>query len=304
MINDQEIADNLKSGKWTQLAGDASSRQYYRAENGLYLHDEEGVNSGQFARFLDIAQRLARAGIKVPQIYECDASAGWIYLEDLGDKTLKSDGTAKDYLDAIDFIKNFSKVDCEGLPAYDFDKFYEETSRLNRFYLQALGIDDAENLGLMVPILEEFSYAASGFVHVDYMSENIMLIPNGLGILDFQDARLGHQYYDYVSVIDDVRVHHNDEAQKAFYQRGFQRELTPSITRDCALLSAQRLMKILGIFARQTAMKKTKYQSFMPDIYERIPKRFKAGSMPILAEWFLDIVPYPDEQILKRISDD
>src|SRR3546814_18171532 len=44
----------------------------------------------------------------------------------------------------------------------------------------------------------------------DYNAENIMLIPDhasshGLGLLDFQDALVGHPAYDLVSLLQDAR---------------------------------------------------------------------------------------------------
>ena len=45
------------------------------------------------------------------------------------------------------------------------------------------------------------------FVHRDFHSRNIMLTPkNDIGIIDFQDARVGAVTYDLVSLLRDVYV--------------------------------------------------------------------------------------------------
>src|SRR3546814_9565445 len=60
-----------------------------------------------------------------------------------------------------------------------------------------------------LPLAEEDD-APKGTVLRDYHAENIMLIPDhasshGLGLLDFQDALVGHPAYDLVSLLQDAR---------------------------------------------------------------------------------------------------
>ena len=51
--------------------------------------------------------------------------------------------------------------------------------------------------------------ASRGFVHRDYFPANLMPLdrpgPRAVGILDFQDAALGHPAYDLVSLVEDAR---------------------------------------------------------------------------------------------------
>lgn len=52
-------------------------------------------------------------------------------------------------------------------------------------------------------------FAARGFVHRDFFPANLMPLdraaPRHVGILDFQDAALGHPAYDLVSLVEDAR---------------------------------------------------------------------------------------------------
>src|SRR3546814_13999904 len=83
-----------------------------------------------------------------------------------------------------------------------------------------------------------------------------MLIPDhasshGLGLLDFQDALVGHPAYDLVSLLQDARrdVPPDIEAEMIAHYKAVVR---PNGNFDAvyAILGAQRNAKIIGIFTR------------------------------------------------------
>jgi aminoglycoside/choline kinase family phosphotransferase len=117
------------------------------------------------------------------------------------------------------------------------------------------------------PYLEQVTWQpsnreTSAWLLRDYHSPNLIWIPSrdGLakvGIIDFQDAQIGHAAYDLVSLSLDARLdvpmalhealidHYCAKAlegQPAFDETAFRRAV--------AILGAQRNTKILGIFAR------------------------------------------------------
>src|SRR3546814_3524421 len=85
---------------------------------------------------------------------------------------------------------------------------------LTEWYCPAAGLEvDCDSYRAawdeVLPLAEEDD-APKVTVLRDYHAENIMLIPDhasshGLGLLDFQDALVGHPAYDLVSLLQDAR---------------------------------------------------------------------------------------------------
>ena len=56
-------------------------------------------------------------------------------------------------------------------------------------------------------LIDNFLEQPQVFVHKDYHSRNLMIVPNGqIGVLDFQDALVGPISYDLVSLYRDCYV--------------------------------------------------------------------------------------------------
>ena len=98
------------------------------------------------------------------------------------------------------------------------------------------------------------------FCHRDYHGWNIMVHGDAVGILDFQDARLGPQPYDLVSLLRDSYVDLS-EARVDELIRGYLRlggsanaaaENFAEYRRRFDLMSVQRNLKALGTFGYQT----------------------------------------------------
>jgi aminoglycoside/choline kinase family phosphotransferase len=100
------------------------------------------------------------------------------------------------------------------------------------------------------------------FVHRDYHSRNLMVLPAaGPGIIDFQDALAGPVCYDLVSLLKDCYVRW-PRAQVEGWLRGHRAALraggggalTGSSDREFLrwfdFIGVQRHIKVLGIFAR------------------------------------------------------
>jgi N-acetylmuramate 1-kinase len=122
--------------------------------------------------------------------------------------------------------------------------------------------------------------------------------PRRVGLIDTQDAVLGHAAYDLVSLIQDARVdipealaaktleHYlslrRDEAQ--FSEQDF--------LRAYAILGAQRATKILGIFARlSTRDGKHGYLKHMPRVSKALAKNLEHPALAELKAWFADHMP-------------
>jgi hypothetical protein len=95
------------------------------------------------------------------------------------------------------------------------------------------------------------------FCHRDYHSRNLMLHRGRLHVIDFQDARMGPDTYDLVSLLRDCYVHHDAEfvSRMITYYHDRLGSTAGAAYRDrFDLMSLQRHLKALGTFGYQTTV--------------------------------------------------
>ena len=109
-----------------------------------------------------------------------------------------------------------------------------------------------------------------------------------VGLLDFQDARLGPPAYDLVSLLEDARRDVEPELAQAMVQRylNARPELDPAAFRAAyALLGAQRNAKILGLFTRLARRDgKPHYLALLPRVRAHLGRDLRAsaaGAAPV-----------------------
>ncbi|MEE9187472.1 MAG: phosphotransferase, partial [Bacteroidota bacterium] len=107
-----KIDPKIHSLKIKRLQGDASNRTYHRllfTMNGhreslilMELAEPEGFKKSEekvtrsairvkALPYVNILNHLKKAGVAVPELYYYDRSAGWLFLEDLGDRTMEKE---------------------------------------------------------------------------------------------------------------------------------------------------------------------------------------------------------------------
>jgi aminoglycoside/choline kinase family phosphotransferase len=129
----------------------------------------------------------------------------------------------------------------------------------------------------------------------DYHAENIMLL-GGLqiqGLLDFQDALVGHAAYDLVSLLQDARrdVAPALEAEMFDYYVA-KTGVRADFLADYATLGAQRNAKIVGIFVRLWKRDgKPKYLGYIPRVWALLERDLTHPALQPVAEWFAANVP-------------
>jgi N-acetylmuramate 1-kinase len=130
----------------------------------------------------------------------------------------------------------------------------------------------------------------------DYHAENIMLLPNGAqGLIDFQDALVGHPAYDLVSLLQDARRDVSPQLERAMLDHYLaQAQVSDDFAADYALLGAQRNAKIVGIFTRLWQRDgKPRYLSLIPRVWEAMERDLAHPALAPVAAWFDANVP-PD----------
>jgi aminoglycoside/choline kinase family phosphotransferase len=124
----------------------------------------------------------------------------------------------------------------------------------------------------------------------DYHAENIMLL-GGLhqqGLLDFQDALVGHPAYDLVSLLQDARRDVSPELEAEMFDY-YQSKTTAGseFLADYARLGAQRNVKIIGIFVRLWKRDgKSRYLDLIPRVWAHLERDLSHPALAPVKEWF------------------
>jgi len=267
------------------LTGDASDRRYFRvlvpndASQVLAVHP--GAIDFEQLAFVNVAGLLASMPAPVPRILAHSNELGIIALQDLGDVTLQAHlGAATPaehaalYREAVGLIATLQRRGAEmASPAYvpygiafDVEKLTWELNFFVKHFLEAYRGEsltpDARTAlgGEFAAIVEELAAEPRVLCHRDYHSRNLMLHGGQLYIIDFQDARMGPDTYDLVSLLRDSYVDlleaQVDELIAYFLAlrgQGTAAGDGPRFRDRFDLMALQRNLKALGTFGFQAA---------------------------------------------------
>jgi aminoglycoside/choline kinase family phosphotransferase len=293
------------------LPGDASFRRYFRlvrecGETAMLMHAPPPHEDP--APFLHVAHWLNAHAMRAPAILAEDAGAGWVLTEDFGDDRMR------DWLDlhpadervayeaAVDALADLHRLPPGPFPAYDMAVYAREAALLTEWYCPAQGLDvDAEAYAAawdeaLAPLIARQSPGVT--VLRDYHAENIMLLggkPDApQGLIDFQDALVGHPAYDLVSLLQDARRDVSEDLEAAMLARysaaaGVSGD---DFLADYARLGAQRNAKIVGIFTRLDRRDgKPKYLGMIPRVWAALERDLAHPALAPVARWFDANIP-------------
>ncbi len=270
MSNIKTWLESIGWGDWTVevASADASFRSYYRLrkEDESYVLMDSSLLLESLPPFVDMNKRLSAVYVRVPRIIVKNIEQGYLILEDFGSthylNVLNNENYNELYKKAIDEIIKMQKADTSNLPLYDKDFLLFEMALMQEWYLDKYlqtSITKEQDkilentLECITNVVLEQPQGV--FVHRDFHSRNIMLTPkDDIGIIDFQDARVGAITYDLVSLLKDCYIEWDKEEvdKLALYYRD-----SVGLDVDDAtfikwfdFMGLQRHIKILGIFAR------------------------------------------------------
>jgi len=278
------------------LTGDASDRRYFRVlmkgEKPIVLALHQGPIEFAKMPFVAVARLLQQIPVPVPAILHHSDELGVLGLEDLGDVTLQAHlGAASPaehaalYRQAVSFIAHMQQrgeaLQSPAYPpyqiAFDAEKLTWELEFFVKHYLlaykgAALTEPQREALrGEWSVIVEELSAEKRVLCHRDYHSRNLMLHDGSLYIIDFQDARMGPDTYDMVSLLRDSYVDLTapqvDELIAFFLALKGERRAADEaeFRRRFDLMALQRNLKALGTFGYMTTGRNnTVYIQYIP----------------------------------------
>lgn len=214
-----------------QLAGDASTRKYYRvvfADQSRVLMSWEPFGDPLNYPFLNVLSHFAKVDVRVPRVEGVGPELGVVLLEDLGDLTLErkfwenqnQDQALPFYAQTIDELIKIHFLAsrpvappsiCQQIQ-FDTAKFMWEMNYAREHFLEKVGGINASDKDARA-LQEEFHRICDALdrqpkyvCHRDYHSRNVMLKHGRVRVIDFQDARLGPIQYDLVSLVHDSYV--------------------------------------------------------------------------------------------------
>ena len=292
------------------LAGDASFRRYFRVidrDRQAVLMDSPPPHEDP-RPFLAVADHLLGHGFAAPAVFARDLEHGLVLLEDFGDIRLREylDAAPQEerpvYARAVALLAGLHGCPAADLPAYDRAEYQREAGLLIDWYCPAVGISvDAAGYrdawDAVLPLVQDDD-APRVTVLRDYHAENIMLIADrdssqGLGLLDFQDALVGHPAYDLVSLLQDARRDVDPATEQAMLAH-YRALASPRGDFDAvyAVLGAQRNAKIIGIFTRLWKRDgKPRYLSFLPRMWDLLERDLAHPALAPVADWFAANIP-------------
>jgi aminoglycoside/choline kinase family phosphotransferase len=279
------------------LTGDASDRKYFRIippdASSIVLALHAGSIDFAALPFANVASLLERIPLPVPAILGYSDELGIIALQDLGDLTLQAHlGAAPPiehaarYRQAVAFIellqrRGASLASSAYLPytvAFDVEKLTWELNFFLKHFLEGYRgatVEPAERAAFateFADIAEELAAEPRVLCHRDYHSRNLMLHDGSLHIIDFQDARMGPDTYDLVSLLRDSYVDITERELDDLIAYFLALKTTDGTSPDAAefrrrfdLMAVQRNLKALGTFGYQTITRRNPvYIQYMP----------------------------------------
>lgn len=268
--------------------------------------------------FVAVGELLAFIGLHSPQIYAANLEHGFLVLEDFGAQTIAEKGqpVVERYEAAMDVLAHLHRCEISpsvsmksgalyDIPVFDLEAALTEADLLLEWYWpHRVGVPITARIRdgfsrswkeVLQPVLE----APKTLVLRDYHSPNLHWIEQEegiarVGVIDFQDAVMGHCAYDVASICQDARLDMSEELELhllAHYLKARQAQ-DPHFDKQSflsayATLAAQRATKILGIFVRLSKRDgKHHYLKHLPRIQGYLQRALKHPALLPLAHWY------------------
>lgn len=303
----------------SSLPMDASTRRYERVmgPRGSFILMDMPPPVEPLCDVLAISFLLAQHGISSPKPSVWSFERGLLIQEDLGafsyTHMLKM-ATEKEeqalVFEVVDLLSDLACIDWSGphalpwthrpyiLKRYTHERALEEALLFWQWYVPLFVQKEGKNQAFCDAFTEGYSALKDPYATLvlrDVHCDNLLWQGDRqgtarVGVIDTQDALLGHRAYDLVSLLQDARMDFSENLEEKGVERYLNRALAedPScdvqgFLRDYAFWGAQRALKILGVFSRLSVRDgKHGYLKHIPRVKERLRSNLKN---PALASW-------------------
>lgn len=295
----QQLAEPFQ---YMPASSDASFRRYFRVQtngNHSFILMDAPPEHEDVSLFLHTARLFKEAGLNVPEIIATNLAEGFLLLTDFGNTlyldALNDQSVDNLYAQAMNNLirlQQYSLDRLDDLPPYSEPLLLEEMQLFEQWFLRWLEIPSHGQVhGLLhstyFRLLDNILNQTRVWVHRDFHSRNLMVTENDCpAILDFQDAVSGPATYDLASLLRDSyiqwptpRVH---DWSRTFFRKIRDLDIISNDIsaaqwqQDFDWMSAQRHLKVLGIFCRLSLRdKKGDYLQYLPRTFHYLIQSLK-----------------------------
>ena len=273
--------------------------------------------------FVAMNEALRAQGLSAPAIYGMDLDTGLLISEDLGNVACHDENGPfpERWSEAANLLALLHGRDLptvvpvtealdHAIPPYDLDALLIEVELLIDWYLASIqgvtvsGSARQTFVNLWKAVLEPIVASPATWVLRDFHSPNLIWLAEReglqrIGLIDFQDAVLGHPAYDLVSLLQDARIDVPEDLElRLLGQYARQRKAADAgfdmgeFARAYALMGAQRATKILGIFARLDRRDgKPQYLRHLPRLERYLRRNLAHPVLSDLKVWYETTMP-------------
>jgi aminoglycoside/choline kinase family phosphotransferase len=287
------------------IKGDASFRHFYRIvknKNSKIIISANKEKYKNLVVYSAINNYLRKNKILTPKLFFHNYKKGVIIIEDFGDLSfyqilLKKKNKLIIYTKLVNLLLKIQKIKPKikiktitgqsyMIKKYSNQNLHKESDLFFDWYLplymnkkRALKIKK-KGKKILAKLYNSLNFPNSCLVHRDFHVQNLMKVGKKIGVIDSQDAVIGNQAYDLMSLIDDVRLKSSEKLKKKIYR--YYLKKSPKINKknqkefseDFNILSVQRNLKIIGIFSRLFKRdKKDKYLKYIPYTWKLLEAR-------------------------------
>lgn len=293
------------------LPGDLSPRRYLRARRAsgesLLVALYPAAMADAQRRFERAAALLASAGVRVPAILVNDLEEGRMAIEDLGERTvfeLSGGGWSllePYFRDAAEQLRRIAGLDRTAVSALDsppldaelLDRELDPTFAhlFDPAGLAARPVERERWRGALRQLCGRLAADPLVPCHRDFMARNLVALPGGrVGVIDFQDLRLGPPAYDLASLLNDS-LFPGRGLEATLLAEGLAAGLAPE---QYARAVVQRCLKAAGTFARFAAQGRAERLELVPATLARA--RPFLARLPETAAAFAGVRKWWDER--------
>lgn len=296
------------------LPADASFRRYERLVGGprpaLLMLCPPGREP--IAPFLRIAAHLRHLGLSAPAAYGVDEAAGLALIEDLGADTFTAllargeDETALYALAAEALAALHRHPPPLFLPAWDADAMAGAAAAtlLDWWWPAAFGAapDATVRTAFAAAVREALAPFANDppvLVHRDFHVDNLLRLgrpgPAACGLLDFQDAGIGHPAYDVMSLLEDARRDIDPAVRRAALAHYLDAARVADRARFLAAFAVHGVLRHARVAALWTRLArrdgKRAYLRHAPRTWHLLERALAHPASAPLAAWFDGHIP-------------
>ena len=288
----------LLPGTLRAASSDASFRRYLRLDQdgGSCLIIMDAPPPMEDVRpFVLRANEMQQAGLLGPQVLEQDEDQGFLLLSDLGQDLmlhqLHTHSSQQRHTENLALMRSAIQtlvawqvgMASDDWPAYDESLLRRELALFPQWCVQQeRGVtwtsEEQSQWDTACDLLVRSALTQpTAAVHRDFMPRNLMVTPQGLAVLDFQDAVRGPITYDIASLIRDAFFSWDEEQEIDIAVRYWEaaRKAKLPVNQDFGefwqqleWMGLQRHLKVLGIFCR------LKHRDGKPKYSEDLPRFF------------------------------